>query len=49
MIRDNRIAGVAELMNYPGVFLGMESELAKIRAGKGKVMTDMRQVCAGKI
>ena len=38
MIRDNRIAGVAELMNYPGVFLGMESELAKIRAGKGKVI-----------
>ena len=25
-------------MNYPGVFLGMESELAKIRAGKGKVI-----------
>jgi adenine deaminase len=38
MIRDNRIAGVAELMNYPGVFLGMESELAKIRAGKGKII-----------
>ena len=38
MIRDNRIAGVAELMNYPGVFLGMESELAKIRAGKGKAI-----------
>ncbi len=37
MIADDRIAGVAELMNYPGVFLGMESELAKIRAGKGKV------------
>jgi len=38
MIADNRIAGVAELMNYPGVFLGMESELAKIRAGKGKAI-----------
>src|SRR5580765_7575756 len=36
MIADQRIAGVAELMNYPGVFLGQESELAKIRAGKGK-------------
>src|SRR5207253_4625778 len=36
MIADNRIAGIAELMNYPGVFLGMESELAKIRAGKGR-------------
>jgi adenine deaminase len=38
MIHDERIAGVAELMNYPGVFLGMESELAKIRAGKGKLI-----------
>src|SRR5207253_9072735 len=38
MMADDRIAGVAELMNYPGVFLGMESELAKIEAGKGKVI-----------
>ena len=38
MIADDRIAGVAELMNYPGVFLGAESELAKIEAGKGKVI-----------
>src|SRR3954467_10624449 len=38
MIGDDRIAGIAELMNYPGVFLGMESELAKIKAGKGKVI-----------
>ncbi|CAN5612948.1 adenine deaminase [soil metagenome] len=38
MIDNERIAGVAELMNYPGVFLGMESELAKIRAGKGKLI-----------
>src|SRR5437016_8281031 len=36
MIADDRIAGVAELMNYPGVYLGAESELAKIDAGKGK-------------
>src|SRR3989454_2931067 len=36
MIADERIAGVGELMNYPGVYLGLESELAKIRAGKGK-------------
>ena len=36
MIRDNRIAGVAELMNYPGVFLGMESELAKIAPAKAR-------------
>jgi adenine deaminase len=38
MIADERIAGVAELMNYPGVYLGLESELAKIRAGKGKAI-----------
>jgi adenine deaminase len=38
MIADDRIAGIAELMNYPGVFLGHESELAKIEAGKGKVI-----------
>jgi adenine deaminase len=36
MIADERIAGVAELMNYPGVYLGQDSELAKIQAGKGK-------------
>ena len=36
MIADERIAGVAELMNYPGVYLGAEAELAKIAAGKGK-------------
>src|SRR2546426_11300873 len=36
LIADERIAGVAELMNYPGVYLGDESELAKIQAGKGK-------------
>jgi adenine deaminase len=36
MIHDERIAGVAELMNFPGVFLGAKSELAKIEAGKGK-------------
>lgn len=36
MIADERVAGVAELMNYPGVFLGDERELAKIKAGKGK-------------
>ena len=36
MIHDERIAGIAELMNFPGVFLGFKSELAKIAAGKGK-------------
>jgi len=38
MIADDRVAGVAEMMNYPGVFFGMASELAKIEAGKGKVI-----------
>ncbi len=38
MIHDVRIAGVAELMNFPGVFLGAKSELAKIAAGKGKAI-----------
>lgn len=36
MIGDERIAGIAELMNFPGVYLGHDSELAKIEAGKGK-------------
>ena len=36
MIGDDRIAGVGEMMNFPGVFLGIKSELAKIDAGKGK-------------
>ncbi len=36
MIADERIAGIAELMNYPGVYLGLDSELSKIEAGKGK-------------
>jgi len=38
MIHDERIAGIAELMNYPGVYLGLENELAKIDAGKGKAI-----------
>jgi adenine deaminase len=38
MIRDERVAGIAELMNYPGVYMGWESELAKIAAGKGKAI-----------
>lgn len=38
MIHDDRIAGVAELMNYPGVYLGNKSELEKIAAGKGKAI-----------
>jgi len=38
MIHDDRVAGVAELMNFPGVYLGFKSELAKIDAGKGKAI-----------
>jgi len=38
MIADERIAGVAELMNFPGVYLGLKSELAKIEVGKGKAI-----------
>ncbi len=38
MIADERVAGVAELMNFPGVFLGAKSELAKIAIGKGKAI-----------
>lgn len=36
MIADERIAGVAELMNFPGVCQGVKSELDKIEVGKGK-------------
>ena len=50
MIADDRIAGIAELMNYPGVFLGHDSELAKIRGGqRTKSSTVMRPGCAGRI
>ncbi|HWD20634.1 MAG TPA: adenine deaminase [Verrucomicrobiae bacterium] len=38
MIADERIAGIAELMNYPGVYLGDKNELAKIAVGKGKAV-----------
>jgi adenine deaminase len=38
MISDDRVAGIAELMNYPGVYLGAKSELAKIEVGKGKAV-----------
>jgi adenine deaminase len=38
MISEERVAGVAELMNFPGVFLGAETELAKIKVGKGKAI-----------
>src|ERR1700744_3898155 len=38
MMHDDRIAGVAELMNYPGVYLGFKSELDKIAAGKDKAI-----------
>src|SRR5215813_13951194 len=38
MMHDDRIAGVAELMNFTRVFLSFKSELAKIAAGKGKAI-----------
>ena len=38
MIDYERIAGIGELMNYPGVYLGVASELEKIEAGKGKAI-----------
>jgi adenine deaminase len=38
MISDERVVGVAELMNYPGVYMGTKSELAKIEVGKGKAI-----------
>ncbi len=38
MIADERIAGIAELMNYPGVYSGDKNELAKIAVGKGKAV-----------
>ncbi len=38
MIADERVAGIAELMNFPGVYLGFKNELAKIAAGKGKAI-----------
>ena len=38
MISEERVAGVAELMNFPGVFLGAKTELAKIKVGKGKAI-----------
>lgn len=38
MIADDRIAGVAEVMNFPGVYLGAASELNKIAVGKGKTV-----------
>jgi adenine deaminase len=34
--RKDAVVGVAEMMNFPGVFLGMDSELAKINASNGK-------------
>ena len=38
MIADERIAGVAEMMNFRGVYLGAPSEIQKIAVGKGKTV-----------
>ncbi len=32
----NRVAGIAEMMNFPGVFLGWDSELRKLEQRNGK-------------
>lgn len=47
-IDKKRIAGVAELMNFPGVFLGWDSELEKIEAGKHKVIDGHSPKLSGK-
>ena len=49
MINDERIAGMAELMNYPGVFLGPRASWQKIRGRKGKPSMVTRRVCAARI
>src|SRR5213593_4092439 len=48
MIADERIVGVAELMNFPGVYLGAKNELAKIEAGKGKAIDGHAQGLTGR-
>lgn len=48
LMHDERIAGVAELMNFPGVYLGTKSELAKIDAGKGKAIDGHAPGLSGK-
>lgn len=47
-ISKDGIAGVAELMNFPGVFLGWDSELAKIDAGKNKAIDGHSPKLSGK-
>lgn len=37
-INQNNVAGVAEMMNFPGVYLGWESELEKIQVGHDKTV-----------
>ncbi len=32
------VAGIAEMMNFPGVFLGWKSELDKLALGKGRII-----------
>ncbi len=42
-------AGVAEMMNYPAVYLGKESELAKIDASRGKRIDGHAPGLSGKL
>lgn len=37
-INQSNVAGVAEMMNFPGVYLGWESELEKIQVGHDKTV-----------
>ncbi len=38
LLKQEGVAGVAELMNFPGVFLGWDSELTKISLADGKAI-----------
>jgi len=40
MFDDPRVVALAEMMNYPGVFLGDESVLAKVRLGLDRAVVD---------
>ncbi len=43
-----RAAGIAEMMNFPGVYLGMESELVKLEASRGKTIDGHSPGLSGK-
>jgi adenine deaminase len=47
-INHTRVAGIAEMMNYPAVYSGKETELAKIEASRGKVIDGHAPGLSGK-